>query len=275
MSLIALGAHPGILAAAEGESHFPPSPSDFWQPMWYFGHIGDMTLAITRPMVVLVIVFLLLTSWLLWSTRKAAIVPGKAQWLTEGLYGFVRNNIAQDMIGTKHFMRFVPLLFALFMFILVSNLMAVTPGVQMPPTARIGIPIALTLFVYCVYHWVGIKQNGGIGGYLKHMVPPDVPGWLKPALFVLEIITYFITRPLTLAMRLFGNMFAGHLLLVVFIVGGWELFQAGGLMSVAAIPAWIMGIVFTGFEMLIQFLQAFVFTLLAASYIAGALAEEH
>jgi F-type H+-transporting ATPase subunit a len=89
-------------------------------------------------------------------------------------------------------------------------------------------------------------------------------------------LTFFVTRPLTLALRLFGNMFAGHLLLAVFIVGGAELFMSDAVgLKLVAIPAWIMAFVMTLFEALVQFLQAYIFVLLAASYLGGALADEH
>ena len=180
------------------------------------------------------------------------------------------------MIGSKDFMPFVPFIFALFSFILLNNLFGIIPPFQNPTMARVGFPIALTLIVYVVYHWVGIRKQGGVGKYLGSLLPGGLPGWIKPFILLLELITFFITRPLTLALRLFGNMFAGHMLLVVFIIGGWYLFKSfdPALMAVA-IPAWILGVALTAFEGLVQFLQAYVFALLAASYIGGALADEH
>ena len=116
----------------------------------------------------------------------------------------------------------------------------------------------------------------GVGGYFKHMVPPGLPGWVVPVVFVLELMTYFITRPLTLALRLFGNMFAGHMVLVVFIIGGYELLMSDSIgLKFVALPAWAMAFAMTLFEALVQFLQAFVFTLLTASYIGGALEDSH
>ncbi len=107
------------------------------------------------------------------------------------------------------------------------------------------------------------------------MVPPGLPVLMVPFIFVLELITFFITRPLTLALRLFGNMFAGHMLLLVFTLGAWELFTQGGFLALVAFPAWGMTFLMVLFEALVQFLQAYVFVLLAASYIGGALADEH
>ncbi len=275
MSPIMLSASLGALAT-EGESHFPPKVSDFWQPLWRIGEIGGQSIVLTRPMVVATLVFLVLSVTFVGVARRVRVVPTKGQWLFEQLYDFVRNGIARDMIGSKDFLRFVPLLFALFTFILLSNLAGIIPFIQMPVNARVAFPIALTIIVYLVYHWVGIKKQGGFGAYLKWMIPPGIPGWLLPLIIPLELMTFFITRPLTLALRLFGNMFAGHMLLVVFIVGGYELLTSGNIgLAIVAVPAWIMAAVMTAFEVLVQALQAFVFTLLAASYIAGALSDDH
>ncbi|WP_235585574.1 F0F1 ATP synthase subunit A [Serinicoccus chungangensis] len=269
-TMTAAGLH---LPTAGEESHFPPTPGDFWQPLFA---IPGTEYYFTRPMLLMAIATGLLMVALFVTTRRAAIVPGKGQWLTEQVYNFARNGIARDMIGSKDFMPFVPFLFSLFVFILLNNVFGIIPPFQNPTMARIGFPIGLTLIVYVVYHWVGLRKAGGVGRYIGGMLPAGLPGWIKPFILFLELITFFITRPLTLALRLFGNMFAGHMLLVVFIVGGWYLFKTfePGLMLVA-LPAWILGALLTVFEALIQFLQAYVFTLLAASYIGGALADEH
>lgn len=270
MSFNVLASTLGTMAPAEEVSHFPPTPEIFWQPLFSVGAV-----TVTRAMVVAAISVIGIAWWLIATTQRAAVVPSKGQFLTEGIYGFVRNGIAKDMIGSKEFMRFVPLLFSLFIFILVNNLFGIVPFIQMPTMSRIGFPIALVLIVYVVYHAIGVQKHG-VAGYFKFMVPGGLPGWIAPFIFVLEFITFFITRPLTLALRLFGNMFAGHMLLVVFIVGGWELFTADSIaLKFAAVPSWILAFGFTLFEALVQFLQAYVFTLLAASYIGGALVDEH
>ncbi|QQS02604.1 MAG: F0F1 ATP synthase subunit A [Austwickia sp.] len=255
---------------AEGSSHFPPKPEDFWLPLWQVGGFW-----ITRPMLICAFVTLGLAIWMITMAKKASVVPSKGQHYTELIYDFARNSVARDMIGSKKFRPYLPLIFALFVFILFNNLAGIIPPFQLPTMSRIGFPIGLVLVVYVVYHYVGIKHMG-FGGYFKHMVPPGLPAWVVPVVFVLEVMTYFITRPLTLALRLFGNMFAGHMVLVVFIVGGWTLFTSDSIgLKFVALPAWLMAFVMTLFEALVQFLQAFVFTLLTASYIAGALEDSH
>jgi F-type H+-transporting ATPase subunit a len=211
------------------------------------------------------------------ATRKLAVVPGKRQFYVEQIYGFVRNTIGRDVIGAEHFKRFLPLLFTLFTMVLVNNLFGIVPFIQFPTMSRIAFPIVLTLIVYVVYHVVGLKAKGGVVPYIKSMVPPGLPGWVVPLMFVLELATYFIIRPVTLALRLFGNMFAGHLLLLVFIVGGEYLtFEAGSIgLAGAGVASFLFSIVMTFFELLVEFLQAFVFTILAALYLADAVSEEH
>ena len=266
MSLNVLGA----LASADGGGFQTPKAAEFYQPLWF-----DGPLAITRPSVILILSVGLIAWYLIATTKQAAIVPGKGQWVTESAYGFVRNGIARDIIGSKDFLRFVPLLFSMFALLLVNNLFGVIPPFQFPTMSRIGFPIALTLVVYVTYHFIGIKRVG-VGAYFKNLVPAGLPGWIVPTIFVLEVITFFITRPLTLALRLFGNMFAGHLLLLLFITGGEYMVIHGGLgLKIAGAGSFAMAFVLTVFEMLIEFLQAYIFTLLAAMYIAGSLSDEH
>lgn len=260
----------GLAAESDGASFEPPTTADFYQPL-----IGDGPWAITRASVVILLSVALISWFLIATTRKAAVVPGKGQWATEGVYGLVRNGIARDIIGSHDFLKFVPMLFSMFMLILVNNLFGIIPPIQFPTMSRIGFPLALTLVVYVVYHYLGFK-NKGAAGYFKSLVPGGLPGWIVPFVFVLELITYFITRPLTLALRLFGNMFAGHMLLLLFILGGEYMLVHGGIgLKVVGVGSFGMAFVLTVFEALIEFLQAYIFTMLAATYIAGALADEH
>lgn len=197
--------------------------------------------------------------------------------MTEQVYGFVRNTIARDIIGAKDFKPFIPLLFTLFTMLLVNNVAGIIPFIQFPTFSRLGFPIVLTLIVYVVYHVVALRRKHGVVGYMKSLVPPGLPGWLKPILFFLEFLTYFIIRPLTLALRLMGNMLAGHLMLLVFILGGEYLLLHGDtiFLKFSGILSFGFAILMTFFELLIEFLQAFIFTLLAALYIGDAVSEHH
>ncbi len=269
-SAVAVAAPHAAVAADDGFE--APGVADFWQPL-----VGDGAFAFTRAALVLILSVGLL-GWFFYSvSRKLQVVPSKRQFKAELVYGFVRDTIGRDVIGSKDFRRFLPLLFTMFTVILVNNLAGIIPFVQFPTFSRIAFPVVAALIVYVVYHVVGIQAKGGVWPYMKSIMPPGLPGWIAPLVYVLELVTYFITRPLTLALRLFGNMLAGHLLLLVFTVGGEYMLLHGNNVGIrgAGIVSFIFTIVMTFFELIIEFLQAFIFTMLAAIYIAGALSEEH
>ncbi|WP_323132341.1 F0F1 ATP synthase subunit A [Kineococcus indalonis] len=259
------------LATAGGETFEAPTPGDFWQPL-----IGNGDFAITRPMFVMALSVVVIGALLLATTKRLTVVPAnKKQFAVEALYGFVRNGVARDIIGSKEFLRYVPLLFTMFVLILVNNLAGVIPPIQFPTMSRIGFPIALTLVVFVLYHAIGIKRKG-LGGYFKSLMPAGVPVFLVPVVYLLELFTYFVSRPLTLAVRLFANMFAGHMLILVLFLGGEHLLLHGeGLLPAAGVVSYLFGLVMSFFELLIQVLQSYIFVLLTATYIAGSLADEH
>jgi F-type H+-transporting ATPase subunit a len=257
----------GTLTLAAGDGFSPPGSQDFELP----GILG----AVTKPMLLLALSILIIFAFYMISGRRAAIVPSRLQFAGESAYGFVRNGLGQDVIGPE-FMKFVPYLTALFSFVLVNNLFGIIPLIQFPSMSRIGFPAILALMSWLVFNFVGIRRKG-LGGYLKSvMFPPGVPGWIYPLLSPIEFVSTILVRPLTLGLRLFANMFAGHLLLLVFILGGnYMLLHASGALPFLSPFAFLMGIVITLFEALIQVLQAYIFALLTAVYIAGAIAEEH
>jgi F-type H+-transporting ATPase subunit a len=256
-----------VLAAEQFE---PPSAPDFWQPL-----VGDGAFALTRPMILIVLSVIALAVVMMAVTRRLAVVPGKGQYRVEGVYGLVRNSIARDIIGQEHFKPYLPLLFTLFTLILLNNLFGIIPFLQYPTMSRIGFPLALALAVYVVYLVAGVRRRGATG-FVKSLVPPGLPWWVVPVVFVLEVVTFLITRPVTLTLRLFGNMFAGHILLLLFALGGEFLLLHGeGFIKVVSIPAFLMFFLFTAFEILIAFLQAYVFILLASVYIAEIYSDAH
>jgi F-type H+-transporting ATPase subunit a len=257
--------------AAGGEGFEAPGASDFWQPL-----VGDGAWALTRPMVLMALSGVVVAVLLLAGTRRLAVVPGRGQAATEAVYDLVRNSIARDLLGSKNFRPYLPLLFTLFTLILVNNLFGVLPVIQYPTYARVAFAVGLSLVVFVVYHWIGIRRKG-LGRYLKDItILPGLPGWIIPMVAFLELVTYFFTRPVTLALRLFGNMFAGHLLLLLMALGGeYMLVHGGPVLKVMSIGPFAMGFALTLLEILVEFLQAYIFTLLAALYIAGSLADEH
>lgn len=247
----------------------PPSSADF-----DFAPIFGNSILFTKPVLMVFLSVVIAATFFIASSRKAAIVPSKLQYAGESIYTFIRNELGRDVIGPE-FMRFVPFLFSLFVFILVNNVFGVIPLLQFPTMSHIGFPIGVTIFSYVCYHYVAIKKHG-LGKYLKDIC--FMPGIPKPVYIILtpvELLTYLVTRPLTLSMRLFANMFAGHLLLLVFILGGEYLLMSGIVFKFLSIFSFGLAIGLSFFELGIQFLQAYIFTLLTALYIAGALADEH
>ena len=247
----------------------PPSSADFnFEPI--FGN----SILFTKPVLLVFLSVIIAGSFFTLSARKAAIVPSKLQFAGESIYTFIRNELGRDVIGPD-FMRFVPFLFSLFIFILTNNIFGIVPLIQFPTMSHIGFPIGVTIFSYVAYHYVAIKKHG-LSKYVKDIC--FMPGIPKPVYLILtpvELLTYLVTRPLTLSMRLFANMFAGHLLLLVFVLGGEYLLTSGLILKFLSLFSFGFAIGLSFFELGIQALQAYIFTLLTALYIAGALADEH
>ena len=247
----------------------PPSSADF-----VFSPFIGQSAYLTKPIALIFLSVLVISVFFFVAARKAAIVPSRLQFAGESVYAFVRNGLGRDIIG-QDFARFVPFLFTLFTFILVNNIFGIVPILQFPAMSRFGFPLVLALLTFVVFHAAAIKKKG-LGPYLKEiMFMPGIPKFVYLILTPLELMTFFITRPVTLAVRLFANMFAGHLLLLVFILGGDHLLHGVIGLKLISPFAFAVGIGLTFFEFLVQVLQAYIFTLLTALYIAGALADEH
>lgn len=278
MSTLALTALGSVLSAEEGGEAVDPSKAGFVPPTSLefaypdiFGGDGWLTKPVLQIALAVVVVFL----FFFLSSRKRSMVPGRFQFAGEGVYGFIRNGVGRDVIG-HGFEKFVPYLVTLFAFIYVNNVMGIFPGLNFPTMSRIGFPIVLALFTWVIYNYIGMRKFGVYGYFKNMMFPPGVPKPVYILLAPIEFVSTFLVRPVTLALRLFANMFAGHLLLLVFILGGaYMLANESLLLNILSPFAFVTAIVLTFFEALIQLLQAYIFTLLTALYIAGALAEEH
>jgi F-type H+-transporting ATPase subunit a len=260
------------LLAAEGSEEFhSPGPGDFEYPPIF----GEGTF-FTKPMLIIVLATVAVALFFYLAARRAAAVPGKTQFLGESVYGFVRNGIAMDSMGREG-LRFVPYLATLFAFIVTLNIAGIIPFLQFPATSRIAIPLFLAVISWVIFNTIGIRKFG-FGGYFKQMMfPPGIPWPVYILLAPIELLSTVLIRPLTLTLRLTFNMFAGHLVLLLFILGGeFLLLEKGGLVGIAAGSVSILGsIVLTFFEGFVQILQAYVFVLLTALYIGGAMSEEH
>ena len=220
--------------------------------------------------VVLVLVF-----WLVMA-RKNAMIPTKGQFVGEAAYSFVRNTLARDMIG-HDFKKYLPFLIAIFSFVLVNNLWGVFPLTLLPTASHVGWAYGLAGMVWILYNAIGIAKFGPFG-YLKHVtIPPGVPAWMYPLIIPLEFLSNILVRPMTLSLRLFANMFAGHLLVLVFVLGGeYLLLHSDSVVNrIAGGASLIFSMAIFGLEIFVQILQAYIFTVLTAQYISSATADEH
>jgi len=230
----------------------------------------------TKPVLVAVLSAILVIGFCWMAFAKPKLVPRGVQNVAEYGYMFVRDQVARPFLG-KDADRWMGLLLSLFFLVLVWNLMGVVPFIQFPVASHIAFPAVLAISIYALKIYLGVKHQGA-GGYFKNMMfPPGLPKPIYVLLSPIEFLSNMIIAPFTHAVRLFANMFAGHMLLAFFsMVGFWFLFEK---LTPLGAPVGVLGvvmtIVLTGFEMFIQFLQAFLFAMLAAMYIGGSLHPDH
>jgi F-type H+-transporting ATPase subunit a len=226
-------------------------------------------------LTLLVIVFSLWTAKFKQSNKTNSFVPGKFQLMGEISLNFVRKSIAHDQLGQKDGDRFLPLLTTIFFVTLGMNITGIIPGLNIAGTSVIGLPIVMALAAYVTFIYAGVKKHG-MGFFKNSLFPAGVPKAFYVLVTPIEFLSTFILRPVTLALRLTMNMIAGHLLLVLcFSATQFFLFNTEGLFKAFGAGTFVFGFAFTLFEILVAFLQAYVFTLLTTVYIQLALADEH
>lgn len=222
-------------------------------------------------MVVVVLVFALFV-------RRSRLVPSRFTSTVELLLDLVRTQIAEQILGLKDGRKFLPLLATMFFMIFALNITGIVPFLNIGGTSVIGVPLLLALIAYVTFIVVGVRAQGA-GGYLKStLFPPGVPKPLYVLVTPIEFASTFLIRPFSLTIRLLANLIAGHLLLVLCFSA--TDFFLGELLSGEAIGVFFLltlvgGFAFTLFELLVAVLQAYIFTLLTAVYISGALHPEH
>ena len=207
--------------------------------------------------------------------KDPKVAPKGTRNLAEVIVEFIENNIIMQTMG-RDGLGWTPFLLTLFLFVYLCNVPGIIPFIQMPATARMAIPMFLAVLVWVVFNVQGIRHQGPIGYFKNLMFPPGVPKALYILITPSELISTLIIRPFSLAVRLFANMLAGHLLLVIFALLSEALFQARDkiLIPIGIFPFFML-VFLTGFEVLVAFLQAYIFTILAAVYISGAVHPEH
>jgi F-type H+-transporting ATPase subunit a len=206
-----------------------------------------------------------LSVWLLFSVamRKKQVIPGRAQSLAEMTYGFV-HSIVEENAG-HHALKYFPYIFSLFLFILFCNLLGMLPF-SFTPTSHIIVTFGVAALVFVSIAILGMIHQGPVK-FFKHFIPEGLPFWIIPMIFLIELIS-FLSRPVSLSIRLAANMMAGHTLLKVIAAFVVPL----GLAGVAPLAFLVL---LTGFEIFIAILQAYIFTLLSCMYLSEAVAEDH
>jgi F-type H+-transporting ATPase subunit a len=232
-------------------------------------HIGGHEIAFTNSAAFMVFAVFAITAFLMISTARRAVVPGRLQSLAELSYEFVASTIGSTT--GKEGMRFFPFVFSLFMFILVANLIGLVPY-TFTVTSHIIVTVALAMSVFLTVVVYGVWKHGL--HFFGLFVPKGIPIFILPLIVFIEVLS-FISRPISHSVRLFANMLAGHITLKVFasfitLLGGLGAVGIAG----AVLPlAMVIGL--TALELLVAFLQAYVFTILTCIYLNDALHPGH
>jgi F-type H+-transporting ATPase subunit a len=291
---------PVLLLLASPASAFALSINENYQPQnefklddWIPIKLGPIDLSINKLVLYLAIGCLLTLVSMLYVANRMQARPNKVQTTVEVSYGLMRNNIAGGAMEPKMAARWFPFVGTLFLFIWWSNMIGYIPlptnseekfnlfGLHIPSlalysaTANISVTLILSLMVWLTYNIVGIRRQG-LFGYFKSWVPSGVTGFAAVPLFMIEVISHFV-RIISLSVRLFANILAGHLL-ILFMGGGLVVLlnlAVGGSIFLGLITG-VMAIAFFIFEVgLVATLQAFIFATLTAIYLGGAVSAEH
>jgi len=231
---------------------------------------------VTRTEVLMFLAAFIVLTLFYFGLRQQRLVPSKFGVAMEGMVGFVRDGIGRDVIGPES-TKYVPYLLAMFSFLLVGNLFSVTPLINFPITSRMAIPAFLSLVTYWIFVIVGFSKN-----HFRYLIdtawPKAVPIGLRWLVGLIELVSIFLLRPITLAVRLFANMVAGHLMLTL-LLGSGVIFIAAipeiGVKGAIGIFWFALGLFMYLLEILIAVLQAYIFTLLTAIYIESSIHFEH
>jgi F-type H+-transporting ATPase subunit a len=274
----AVSADPTQVLAFETDCHIfsgcgfpgPGLHSFLFEPI--FGD-ADSNVYFNKTMLLALLGTVIIVGFFWAAFRKPKVVPGKLQMVAEAGYDFVRRGIVYETLGKREGEKYVPLMVSIFFFVWMMNLWSIIPLAQFPVTSIIAYPAGLAAIVYILWMSITFKRHGFVGGF-KNLTGYDKSlGPVLPLVMVIEFFSNVLVRPFTHAVRLFANMFAGHTLLLLFTIASWYLLNGIGIAYAGV--SFVMVIVMTAFELFIQAVQAYVFVLLACSFIQGAVAEHH
>ena len=256
------------------EGFHAPSIEEFEWPSIVDIHVFGIDLSINRVVLQMFLVVLVVWGLFFFAFRRPKLVPSGLQNVMETLVDFVRDQIALEIIGHDG-LRFVPYLTTLFAFVFLGNVGGIIPPVFFPLNGRMALPAVMAVCSLLLFISVGISQQG-FGTYFRNtLFPPGMPWPIYILLTPIELISTFIVRPVTLAIRLLANMIAGHLILSVFFVAAGYMLTSANISTVFGVGALIFAVALIAFELFVAGLQAYVFTILSAVYIAGAMEPEH
>lgn len=239
------------------------------KPLVSLGEVGGYEIAFTNSAAYMALTVVTAGGFLFLSTIRHALVPGRWQASAEMLYEFVAKMLREN--AGEHGMRFFPLVFSLFMFVLTANLIGMFPY-AFTVTSHIVVTFALAMLVFLVVTIYGVILNGF--GFLRLFLPSGVPLALAPLIVPIEIVSYF-SRPVSHSVRLFAVMLAGHITLKVFAGFVVSLAGVGSVGIVAAILPLLMTVAITALEFLMSVIQAYIFTMLACMYLNDAIHPSH
>ena len=226
--------------------------------------IAGYSVPFTNSALMMVLAVVLSTLLVVLGMRRQAVIPGRFQAFVEILYDFV-HNIAVNNLGTKG-MRYFPFVFSIFMFVLMGNMLGLMPF-AFTYTSHIIVTFALAALVFVSVIAIGLIHNGF--KFFTLFLPHGTPIWLAPLIIVIEIVS-FCARPISLSVRLFANMMAGHMMLKIFAGFIVTLLATGTAMSAIGILPFVFNLAITGLEFFVAFLQAFIFTILTCIYLHDA-----
>ena len=259
---------------AQREGFHAPGIEEFEWPNIVDVHLFGIDLSINRVVLQMFLVALLV--WLLFflAFRTPKLVPAGLQNVMESVVDFIRNQIVLENIGPDG-LRFLPYLTTLFVFIFFGNVGGVLPIISFPLNGRMALPAVMGVCSLLVFVSVGIAQQGFFQYFRTALFPPGVPAPIYILLTPIELVSTFVVRPVTLAIRLLANMIAGHLILSVFFVATGYMLTSMNISTLFGVGALVFAVALVAFELFVAGLQAYVFTILSAVYIAGALEPEH
>jgi F-type H+-transporting ATPase subunit a len=238
--------------------------------LFIIGHIGGQEIAFTNSSAYMFAAAAIISLLMIGGSVRRQLVPGRIQSLAELLYefvaGMIRSNVGQEG------MRFFPLLFSLFTFILISNVVGIIPY-QFTVASHLIVTAAMALLVFFIVLFYGLYRNGL--KFFKLFVVSGVPIYILPLVVVIEVISFFFVRPVSHALRLFANMLAGHIALKVF-AGFVAMLGAFGLLGwIGAVLPLGLTVALTALELLVACLQAYVFAILTCIYLNDAIHPRH